>query len=109
MAENLYQYRGRPQHGLELYFPVTLPDGSPWLADKSAAFERFDTSAGLNGEAPRRVRLEFRWFHRAALAGLDLRPAFLAEALLAAPSAAPRHIVHGGDDQMPMASSRPMT
>ncbi|QPF76386.1 NUDIX domain-containing protein [Roseateles sp. DAIF2] len=94
VAENLYDYRGRPQHGLELYFPVTLPAGSPLLlADKAEAFERFEFSAGLNGEAPSRVRLEFRWFHREALQGLDLRPDFLLETLAAPAGIAPCHRV----------------
>lgn len=92
LLENLYDYRGRPQHGIELYFPVRLPAGSV-LLDKTAAFERLEASSGLNGEAPSPVRLEFRWFHAMELASLDLRPACLADLLASPPQGAPRHLV----------------
>lgn len=98
LLENLYSYRGQPQHGVELYFPVHLPEASA-LLDKAAAFERLEISSGLNGEAPATVRLEFRWFHATELAALDLRPACLAGLLAAPTEAAPRHLVqqaHGG-------------
>lgn len=94
LLENLYSYRDRPQHGVELYFPVRLPAGSA-LRDKTATFERQELSGGLNGEAPTPVRLEFRWFHATELAALDLRPAALAD-LLSTPPGTLQHRVHDG-------------
>lgn len=93
VVENLFSYRGRQQHGLELHFAVALPEGSALLGMPS--FERWENSGGLNGEPATAVSLSFRWFHRDELAGLDLRPAFLADQL-SEPSgdAAIRHIVH---------------
>ncbi|WP_349740711.1 NUDIX hydrolase [Roseateles cavernae] len=93
VVENLFTYRGRQQHGLELHFAVALPDGSALLSMPS--FERQDISGGLNGGPATTVRLSFRWFQRHELAGLDLRPAFLASQLSEPGSAAAiRHIVH---------------
>lgn len=93
VVENLFSYRGRQQHGLELHFAVALPDESALLSMPS--FERHDTSGGLNGDPATTVRLSFRWFHRDELAGLDLRPAFLVGQLSEPSSdAAIRHIVN---------------
>ncbi|MCX2860272.1 NUDIX domain-containing protein [Paucibacter sp. PLA-PC-4] len=93
VVENLFSYRGRQQHGLELHFAVALPDGSALLGMPS--FERWEHSGGLNGDTATAVTLSFRWFHRNELAGLDLRPAVLA-GQLSEPSgdAAIRHFVH---------------
>jgi ADP-ribose pyrophosphatase YjhB (NUDIX family) len=98
IVENLFSYRGRPQHGVELHFALRLPEDSPLLG--MPLFERFETGAGLNGEPASTVRLEFRWFHASELATLDLRPSFLS-AKLATPQSAPliEHIVH--DDRSP--------
>jgi hypothetical protein len=104
VVENLFSYRGRPQHGLELHFAVALPDGSALLGMPS--FERWENSGGFSGEPATAVRLSFRWFHRDELAGLDLRPAFLAGQLREPGSdAAIRHVVH--DDHLPKAPTSP--
>lgn len=93
VVENLFSYRERQQHGLELHFAVALPDGS--ALQSMPSFERQDSSGGFNGDAATTVRLTFRWFRRHELAGLDLRPAFLASQLSEPSSAAAiRHIVH---------------
>lgn len=91
VVENLYLYRERPQHGVELHFLVRLPEGSPLLQRES--FERGEWGVGLNGGPASAVRLLFRWFTTQELAGLDLRPALLREALAAPPEAGVRHFV----------------
>lgn len=98
VVENLFSYRGRPQHGVELHFALRLPEDSPLLG--MPLFERFETGGGLNGEPASTLRLEFRWFRTSELAALDLRPSFLS-ARLAGPHGPPliEHIVH--DDQAP--------
>ena len=93
VVENLYPYRDRPHHGMELHFAVQLPEESPPLGQPR--FERLETGSGLYGEPAAAMRLEFRWFHRGELAALDLRPAFLPARLGAPPrTRMVEHIVH---------------
>lgn len=93
MAENFFEHGGRQQHGVELHFDVTLPDGCELIGCEP--FERVEESAtGLNGNDAASLRLLFRWFHRDELDALDLRPVFLRKTLRAAPDAGVRHVVH---------------
>lgn len=93
VAENIFSYRGRPHHALEMHFNVSLPAGCSLLG--SAPFERVeDGGVGLNGDAVQSTRLCFRWFHVNELQSLDLRPSFLHDSLKAAASAGPQHIAH---------------
>jgi 8-oxo-dGTP pyrophosphatase MutT (NUDIX family) len=63
VGENFFSYRGKPQHEIGMYFFVQLPEESSLL--------RLDlTHFGVEGTQ----HLEFKWFHRAALAEVDLRP-----------------------------------
>jgi ADP-ribose pyrophosphatase YjhB (NUDIX family) len=93
IVENFFSHRGRPQHGVELHFDVTLPEGSPLLGCEP--FERVEQGGmGLNGEGASATHLVFRWFHWSELAGLDLRPSFLRQSLACAPVPGVRHVVH---------------
>lgn len=95
--ENLFTYRGRPQHGVELHFDVTFPEGSPLIGCQP--FDRVeDGGVGLNGDATC-TRLRFQWFHVAELEHLDLRPSFLRESLAKGMEGGTRHIVH--EDRRP--------
>lgn len=80
VGENFFEHGGEPHHELGLYFAVSLPAGSPLLAIGPV-------HAGREGER----RLDFAWFARQALAGLDIRPAALREGL--ARGALPAHFV----------------
>ena len=68
VAENFFPYAGASIHEVGLYFQVTLEAASP-------AMQAFST---FNGPEP---KIEFKWFERGALAGVSLRPSFLARAL----------------------------
>jgi len=95
IVENFFHYRGRPHHGVELHFEVTLPAGSPLLG--CAPLERIETgSVGLDGGEPGLLRLLFQWFDLAALDQVELRPAFLRQSLRERPPAAVRHVVQRG-------------
>jgi len=95
VVENLFIYRGRPQHGLEMHFKVTLPSDSPLIG--SEPFERVeDGGVGLNGDNTACTRLLFKWFHVSEVGSIDLRPSFLRDFLTADADAGPRHIVHDG-------------
>jgi ADP-ribose pyrophosphatase YjhB (NUDIX family) len=97
VVENFYAYRGERQHGVELHFAARLPADCPLR--REAAFERVEAGGGLAGERPP-VRLEFRWFHRDALAALDLRPTCVRGLLEAGPGPGDvRHQVQ--DDRVP--------
>lgn len=90
VVENFFTYAGVAYHETGLYLhaepaPGSLLDGSP------------GPYTGVEGDR----RLEFAWFGPAQIAGLDLRPAFLREALAAAVQQGGghgpwplRHIVH---------------
>lgn len=70
LVENFFDYLNKPNHEIGLYFRAQLHSHSALL----------DTSCSYNGiEA--RTRLEFRWFPKASLRDVDLRPAFLRESL----------------------------
>ncbi|QBE66891.1 NUDIX hydrolase [Pseudoduganella lutea] len=81
VVENFFALGDRPYHEVGLYFDVTLRPGSA-LLDKARSH------AGIEGER----HLEFRWFSRSALDGLEIRPAALRDAL-AGDGPHPAHIV----------------
>ena len=63
VGENFFSYRGEPHHEIGMYFSVQLPEKSSLV--------KFDvTHFGVEGNK----RLEFKWFHRPALAEVDFRP-----------------------------------
>jgi ADP-ribose pyrophosphatase YjhB (NUDIX family) len=81
VGENFFEYRGEPHHEIGMYFSVQLPETSSLL-------QLGVTHLGVEGNQ----RLEFKWFHRAALAEVDFRP--LAIRTMLAPGATwKRHFV----------------
>ncbi|EJE51696.1 ADP-ribose pyrophosphatase [Acidovorax sp. CF316] len=70
VVENFFTYQGMAYHETGLYLQVQPQPGG--LLDQSPG-----PYEGVEG----RRRLEFAWFDRTALAGLDLKPPFLREAL----------------------------
>lgn len=94
VVENLYTYRDRPHHGIEMYFDVRLPAGSPLAGCEP--FERVeDGGVGADGVRAPGSRLLFQWFHVADLSSIDLRPSFLRGWLPTDASQGVQHIVHG--------------
>ena len=92
VVENYFMFQGRPQHGIELHFEVSLAEGSPLL--RCEPFERIeDGGVGLNGDVASSTRLLFQWFKVADLELLDLRPAFLRQSLRADRNAGVQHFV----------------
>lgn len=88
VVENFFTHAGVAYHETGLYLHTEPAPGS--LLDETSG-----PYAGTEGDR----RLEFAWFGRADLADLDLRPAFLREALASAVrqggSLGPvQHIVH---------------
>ena len=81
LVENVFAHNGRTHHELGLYFLGSFQSPS------AACFQR-GPFAGAEKEAD----LEFCWFPRKKLAGLDLRPSFLVAAL-AAGALEFRHVV----------------
>ncbi|WP_348754039.1 NUDIX domain-containing protein [uncultured Aquincola sp.] len=93
VVENLYTYRDRPHHGIEMYFAVSLRAGSPLAG--CAPFERVEEGGmGLDGVRTPGSRLQFQWFRAGELSQVDLRPSFLRHFLAAGDSQGVRHIVH---------------
>lgn len=93
VVENLFTYRGRLQHGLEMHFNVTLPADSPLVGCEP--FERVeDGGVGLNGDNTSCTRLQFKWFHVSQISSIDLRPSFLREFLVADAGGGTLHFVH---------------
>lgn len=83
VVENFFEYNGRQQHEVGLYFRSTLRPESG-LRDKTISCKGIEDSKAL----------EFRWFQLAELESVNLHPAFLRGAL-AAPPIGVRHIVQG--------------
>ena len=103
VVENLYTYRNRPHHGIEMYFDVRLPAGSPLAGCEP--FERVeDGGVGVDGVRAPGTRLLFHWFPIADLPSIDLRPSFLRDWLVTKASLGVQHIVH---DDRAMAQDRP--
>lgn len=93
VVENLFSYRGQPQHGLEMHFLVALPPDSPLL--NCAPFERVEEGGvGLDGHATSHARLHFRWFPLGEIGSIDLRPAFLSDFLASGIAAGTTHTAH---------------
>lgn len=83
VVENFFEYNGKPQHEVGLYFRSTLrPDSG--LRDKVISHKGIEGSKAL----------EFRWFQLVELESVNLHPAFLRGAL-AAPPVGASHIVQG--------------
>ncbi len=82
VVENFFVYAGAAYHETGLYLHAHPEPGG--LLDQSAG-----PYAGMEGAR----KLEFAWFSLSELAGLDLRPPFLREAL-AHDHAGVLHIVH---------------
>jgi ADP-ribose pyrophosphatase YjhB (NUDIX family) len=82
VVENFFTAREEQLHEVGLYYSATLPQGSKVL-------DIAETHSGVEGNRS----LEFRWFSFADLSQLDLRPAFLKQALLASGKATV-HVVH---------------
>lgn len=82
VVENFFMYAGLAYHETGLYLHVH-PEPGGLLDQSDGPYE------GVEGKR----RLEFAWFARSELAGLDLRPPFLREAL-AHDHAGVLHIVH---------------
>lgn len=81
VVENFFSGSQTSHHEVGLYFRASLPTASA-LRDKSRSHE------GVEGGD----KLEYRWFRRSALEGLDLRPGVLRQAL-SEPVLQFRHIV----------------
>lgn len=81
VVENFFTGAGRPFHELGLYFRADFR-GDAALLDKAR------THAGVEGAR----RLEFRWLRTDGLRTVDLRPAFLRDAL-ARPTLRFEHVV----------------
>lgn len=80
VVENFFSHAGRPHHEIGFYFRAQFNAASP-LLDKTKRH------CGVEGQ-----KLEFQWFALDALRALDLRPAFLREAI-AQPVLAFQHVV----------------
>jgi 8-oxo-dGTP pyrophosphatase MutT (NUDIX family) len=85
LVENFFTYRGVPHHELGLYFRARL-----------ASESRLLSSPGPFVGAEAHARLTFAWFERAGLAGVVIRPSFVAAAL-AQRELEFRHIVQRDD------------
>lgn len=91
VVENFFSHGGWAQHGVEMHFDVTLPEGCALIGCEP--FDRVEESGtGLNGDEVASLRLLFQWFHVRELEALDLRPAFLRKSLRRATGV--RHFVH---------------
>jgi ADP-ribose pyrophosphatase YjhB (NUDIX family) len=84
VVENFFSHAGQPHHEVGLYFRAQFNAASP-LLNKS---KRHCGVEDLK-------RLEFQWFAQDALRALDLRPAFLREAI-AQPVHSFQHVVQRG-------------
>lgn len=84
VVENFFDDRGRQHHEVGLYFNAAF-------APDSSMLDITTSHAGIEGQH----RLEFKWFSRRELAGVDVRPSFLRSALA---EAHPRfqHVVQRG-------------
>lgn len=84
VVENFFQHAGDAYHEIGLYLHASPLPGS-LLADSEGPYQ------GVEGDQA----LVFAWFSMHALAALDLRPAFLRDALAQPPSpTGALHIVH---------------
>ncbi|GGM27516.1 NUDIX hydrolase [Pseudomonas asuensis] len=84
LVENFFDDLNQPNHEIGLYFRAQ-PHSHSALLDTSRSHNSIEAGA----------RLEFRWFPRAALHDLDLRPAFLRESL-SLPTLNFKHVVQRG-------------
>jgi ADP-ribose pyrophosphatase YjhB (NUDIX family) len=82
VVENFFEYQDQPYHEIGLYYLVTLPEA---ISDH-AANEPFYGKEG-------KLKITFEWYRLNRLAGVDLRPSFLAQALQEIPSTT-EHIIH---------------
>jgi 8-oxo-dGTP pyrophosphatase MutT (NUDIX family) len=88
LVENFFTYRGVAHHELGLYFRTRLAPESRLLSSPGPFI-------GAEGHVP----LTFAWLERADLAGLEIRPSFVAAAL-AHGELGFSHIVHR-DEALP--------
>ena len=84
VVENFFVHANTPNHEIGLYFRAEFSSGS-------ALLEKSSCHVGAEGIH----RLEFRWFPKEALRGVDLRPSFLRESL-SQPVLSFQHIVQRG-------------
>jgi hypothetical protein len=82
VVENLFDYRDRPQHGIELHFDVALPHDCALASQPSFRVEEGELS------------FDFRWFRVSELQQVDVRPSFLRQTLNTPTGRSMRHIVH---------------
>lgn len=82
VVENFFEYAGRAYHEVGLYFLARLAAGSRLLTQDGPFI-------GREGDRP----LAFEWFECQRLAELDLRPSFVAAALMAGELRF-QHVVH---------------
>lgn len=82
VVENFFSLGGQRYHEVGLYFDVTLDPASRLLCSEGPFWGREGTQ-----------RLEFAWFGAEARSQMDIRPAFVAEAL-GKPAHAFLHAVH---------------
>jgi ADP-ribose pyrophosphatase YjhB (NUDIX family) len=86
VVENFFVSGETSHHEVGLYFRSVLPSASP-LRDRSRSH------TGIEGSA----KLEFRWFLRSELEPVNLRPAFLRQAL-SERRLGFRHVVQRGEN-----------
>jgi 8-oxo-dGTP pyrophosphatase MutT (NUDIX family) len=82
VVENFFEYENQPYHEIGFYYLVDLPES----ITEYATNEHFYGKEG-------KLKIIFEWHRLDHLDGIDLRPAFLAQALQDIPSAT-RHIIH---------------
>jgi ADP-ribose pyrophosphatase YjhB (NUDIX family) len=82
IVENFFSYQAKKHHEIGFYFLTTLDAESPVL---DASIEHY----GFEQDR----RITFKWFSRARLADIDVRPSFLCH-LLAGDFDGLHHIVH---------------
>ena len=81
VMENFYEHNEKSHHELDLYFLMSLPDGSPVCREDE--FERDDEG----------VKLIFKWHPIAELESVGILPSFLRPGLKSIPPGT-EHVVH---------------
>lgn len=89
VVENFFASGGKSHHEVGLYFATQIPEDAP-LLDVNATHEGVE----------RGQKLLFAWFPRHELAGLDIRPVFVREALAQVPLEF-AHVVNRDTPQAP--------
>ena len=90
VVESFFEYNNQAFHELGLYFHITLPPDSPFLATERAF---------LGDESG--IPLIYRWFPLDALEPLELYPAFLKTGLQRLPQS-PEHVISREIETLPI-------